>query len=108
MAYYKIPLVYVISNDLPAIDERHAALVICETVDEIVPRHVAGAQLRDSVWTIRLKSFEAKEHLIENIKVLNIQNCKINIHEQYPTINTAVPSEKNCSKTFLLRLVTMF
>ena len=94
MAYYNIPLVYIISNDLPAIEERHVALVICEAVDEIVPRHVTGAQLRDSVWTIRLKSFEAKEHLIENIKVLNIQNCKINIHEQYPTINTAVPSEK--------------
>ena len=98
MAYYNIPLVYDISNNLPVIDKRHAALVTCETVVEIVPRHVAGAQLRDSVWTIRLKSFEAKEHLIENIKVLNIQNSKINIHEQYSTINTAVPSEKNLFK----------
>ena len=98
MAYYNIPLVYVIHNDLPAIDERHAALVICEATDEIVPRHVAGAQLRDGVWSIRLKSFEAKQHLVEKIKVLNIQNCNVNIHEHNPTIIKNIPSEKKLFK----------
>ena len=72
---------YVIRNDLPAIDERHAALVICEATYETVPLHVAGAHLRDGVWSIRLKSYEAKQRLVKKIKVLNIQNGNVNIHE---------------------------
>ena len=73
-------------------------MVICEATDEIEPNHVAGAQLRDRVWSIRLKSIEAKQHLVEKTKVLNIQNCNVNFHEHYPTIIKTIPSEKNMFK----------
>ena len=31
MALYNIPLVYIVHNELPTIDERYAALIICES-----------------------------------------------------------------------------
>ena len=64
MALYNIPLVYIVHNELPTIDERYAALIICESTAQQVPNHVVGAQLRNGVWTIRLKSQEARVHLI--------------------------------------------
>ena len=94
MSLYNIQLVYIIHNELPTIDERYAALIICESRAQLVPKHVVGAQLRNGVWTIRLKSEDARVHLIENMKCLNILNSNVKIHEQYPLINRMIPSEK--------------
>ena len=95
MSLYNIPLVYIIHNELPTIDERYAAQIICESTAQLVPKHAVGAQLRDGVWTIRLKSEEAREHQVDIMKCLNILNSNVKIHEQYPLINRMIPSEKN-------------
>ena len=68
MYLYNIPLVYIIHNELSTIDERYAALTICESTAQLVPKHVVGAQLRDGVLTIRLKSVDARVHLADNMK----------------------------------------
>ena len=94
MSLYNIPLVYIIHNELSTIDERYAALIICESTAQLVPKHVVGAQLRDGVWTMRLKPDEARVHLVDNMKCLNILNSNVKIHEQYPLINRMIPSEK--------------
>ena len=94
MARYNTHNVYIKHSDLPNIDDRYAALIICEATERVVPHNVGGAQRRDGVWTIELKSTEAKIHLLNNVKGLEIMNHWANIYDDYPIISKRIPTEK--------------
>ena len=49
--------------------------------------------MHNGVWSIITRSVKARSYLVNNLKVVNINNTEIEIHDKYPT-GKAVPNEK--------------
>ena len=100
MERHSVQPIYVEHGDLPSeLDTRDLPLIICETVNELVRNNVDGAQNRDCIWSIWIKSQEARMFLIREVKFLIIRRQRIKLHDAYPIIQTRYPSEKK----FILR-----
>ena len=65
--------IYVEHGNLPSeLDTRDLPLIICETVTELVRNNVDGAQNRDGIWSIWIKSQEVRTYLLKKAKFLVI------------------------------------
>ena len=94
MAEHSTTTVYVKHIDLPDIDTRQLPLMLCDAANELVRGHVHGALLSNGVWTILLKSNEAKKFLSDGNKYLLVRNRKIPIYGEYPIITRRAPTER--------------
>ena len=87
--------IFVVHNDLPIdLDMRDIPVIICDTLNTHVHGRVAGAQRREGIWFIWVKSQEARDYLMQNVKVLKIKNLDIEMHDEYPIIQTRYSNEK--------------
>ena len=80
--------------DLPDIDIRHLPFIICDATNELVRNHVHGALISNGIWTILLKSNDAKNFLTDGNKYLVVRNRKIPIYNEYPIIARRPPTER--------------
>ena len=76
------------------IDIKHIPLILCESMNELTPDHVSGAQLINGIWSIWLKSDETKTYIIEGNFTPSIGNNRVFIYGDYPIIVRRPPSEK--------------
>ena len=94
MSQASMSTVYVKHSDLPEIDIKHIPLILCESMIELTPDHVRGAQLINGIWSIWLRSTETKNHIIEGNYSFTIENNRVFIYGDYPIIVRQPPSEK--------------
>ena len=94
MALYNLAPLYVKQSELPELDTRQLALVVCEKTDEWVHGEIRGAQLIAGVWSIVVNSQQARTHLVEKVRYININNHKAQFYDEYPTVVNRVPTEK--------------
>ena len=94
MALYNLAPLYVKQSELPEHDTRQLALVLCEKTDEWVHREIRSAQLIAGVWSIIVNSQQARTHLIEKVRYININNHIAQFYDEYPTVVKCVPTEK--------------
>ena len=73
-------------SDLPEIDIKHVPLIICESMKELTPDHVRGAQLINGLRSIWPRSTETKNYIIEGNFSLTIGNNRVFIYGDYPII----------------------
>ena len=62
--------------------------------DEWVHGEIRGAQLIAGVWSIVVNSQQARRHLLEKVRYINIHNHKAQLYDEYPTVVKRVPTEK--------------
>ena len=86
--------IFVKSTDLPELDERHLALLLCEEMASMVSGDICGAQLIKGIWSIWIKTHEARATLIDQVKVITIRRHRIQLHNDYPIVSKHVPGEK--------------
>ena len=86
--------IYVKASDLPELEERQLGLILCETTAEMVNGQISGALLLNGIWTIQIKTNQARRTLLEDVKILNIRRQRVELHDDYPVISRVVPSEK--------------
>ena len=94
MSQASMSTVYVKHSDLPDIDIKHIPLILCESMNELTPDHVRGAQLINGIWSIWLRSDETKNYIIEGNFTISIGNNRVFIYGDYPIIVRRPPSEK--------------
>ena len=94
MSQASMSTVYVKHSDLPEIDINHIPLILCESMNELTPDHVRGAQLINGIWSIWLRSDETKNYIIEGNFTLIIGNNCVFIYGAHPIIVRRPPSEK--------------
>ena len=67
MARNGVHPLFIVNADLPTnIDSREIQLIICEAANNAIKNNVSGAQLRDGVWFLWVKSNESRQHLISD------------------------------------------
>ena len=68
--------VYIINSKLPNQTGRLMALNLCELLESIIPGQVMGSQYFNGIWSIWIKTKEARQHLAElgSIEINNINN----------------------------------
>ena len=94
-AFNVIKPVYIQHDDLPSeLNIRDLPLIICEAVNNLVQGNTACAQKHDGVWSIWLKSVQARDYLLREAKVIRIHRNSIELFDEYPIIQTKFPSEK--------------
>ena len=86
---------YIQHSDLPRVQNNYNyyALVLCELCEQHVPGQIIGAQCHNGVWSIITRSDKARSYMVNNLKVVNINNTEIEIYDKYYTAK-AVPTEK--------------
>ena len=94
MALLNIKPVYLKSSDLPDPDDKYNALNICVSADVLVPNQVNGAQGLDGVWSVWLKSQNARKYLIETAKEITLKKRRRTIYDEYPTVSRKLFTEK--------------
>ena len=109
MSQASMSTAYVMHCDLPEIDIKHIPLILCESMNELTPDHVRGAQLINGIWSIWLRSDETKNYIIEGNFTITIGNNRVFIYEYYPIIVRRPQSEKNiflksCHFTFVMTI----
>lgn len=85
-------VVYIEHCELADKHERNIGLKLCGIVDRLVPGQTIGSQFYNGVWSIWLRSQDARDK-IGTIKQIDIDNAKIQLHVSYP-INKLIPNEK--------------
>ena len=85
-------VVYVKQYELPNTAEHVMKYELCEICEHIVPDQVIAAQLFKGVWSIWLRTSEAKDHLM-SLQTLTVKQHKAEIHGVYPT-SKSFPDEK--------------
>ena len=52
------------------------------------------AQLIAGVWSLVVNSQQARTHLLQKVRYININNHKAQLYDEYPTVTRRVPTEK--------------
>ena len=68
--------VYIMNSELPNQVGKLTGLNLCKIIDSIVPRQVMGSQHFNGIWSIWIKTQEARHHFRE-IGSIEIDNIKI-------------------------------
>ena len=68
-------------------------LCLCQLCDQHVPGQVIGTQFYNGVWSIWLRSVEARLSLIKNVNNLHVNNRDVPLYNTYPVAKN-VPNEK--------------
>ena len=89
-----VPYIYVKASELPDLDERHLGLLLCEAMASIVSGDIGGAMLLEGIWTIRIRTHQARATLIDKVKVVTIRNQQIELYDEYPIVTKLIPGEK--------------
>ena len=87
-----LEVIYVKQYELPNTPEHVMKYELCEICEHIVPDQVIAAQLFKGVWSIWLRTSEAKDHLM-SLQSLTVKHHKAEIHGVYPT-SKSFPDEK--------------
>ena len=61
--------------------------------DERVHGEIRGAQLIAGVWSRVVNSQQARTHLLQKVRYININNHKAQLYDEYPTVTRRVPTE---------------
>ena len=87
---------YIQNSDLPRVNNNYnyATLDLCEVCTLHVPGQILGAHCHNGVWSVLTRSERARSHMVNTLKVVNINNTNVEIYDKYPTDKT-VPNEKN-------------
>ena len=93
-----LEVVYVKQYELPNTAEHVMKYELCEICEHIVPDQVIAAQLFKGVWSIWLRTSEAKDHLM-SLQTLTVKHHKAEIHGVYPT-SKSFPDEKIIFRDF--------
>ena len=83
---------YVKNCDLPSRPVNEMAVDLCELCTHVTPGQIIGAEMYREIWSIYLKTTEARDKLID-AKVLKRNNYCIELHSTYPTSKN-IPNEK--------------
>ena len=84
--------VFVIHADLGDQRGKLTALNLCDAINDITPGQVLGSQFYNGIWSILLKSTDARSAIVDQ-KTIEIDNVTIELHGYYPTTKPA-PNEK--------------
>ena len=86
--------IYVKPSDLPEIDERELALLLCQTLDNKGDGNINGAQLIDGIWSIWINSARSRTKLLEEVKVVSIKKHRVQLYDDFPIVTRRAPTEK--------------
>ena len=86
---------YLQHSDLPKVEHNYhyLALDLCEVCEKLVPGQIIGAQCYNGVWSLRARTEKARTYMVNTVKIINIDNTSVEIHDSYPTAKS-VPNEK--------------
>ena len=84
--------VFIVHSEL--VDQRgeNTSLKLCEAIDAIIPGEIYGSQLWNGVWSIWIKSQEARSKLTD-IKTIDVDNVSIALYKHFP-ITKPPPNER--------------
>ena len=85
--------IYVREADLVMSRGKSIPLDLCQICALLVPGQVIGTQLQNEIWSIWLRSDQARSHLLDSVKTLDIDNHNVELLGTYPTSKCA-PDEK--------------
>ena len=80
------------NSELPNQSGKLMGLNLCELLESIIPGQVMGSQHFNGIWSIWIKTKEARQHLAE-LGSIEINNIRIELFTTCPKM-TPVPNEK--------------
>ena len=84
--------VFIVHSELADQRGENTSLKLCEVIDAIIPGEIYGSQLWNGVWSIWIKSQEARSKLTD-IKTIDVDNVLIVLHKHFP-ITKPPPNER--------------